>query len=93
MSSDAFHPVGDLPRGAAQALEASLGGGRAALHPQAVERPKTLDTWFEFELELPATQAFVLGEHVYARFVHPPEPVGLRLYRSVRQLFLKRFLV
>ena len=52
-----------------------------------------LDTWFEFELELPATSAFVIGEHVYARFVHPPEPVALRLYRGARQLFLKRFLV
>jgi putative peptide zinc metalloprotease protein len=71
----------------------SVGGGRAALHPQSQDRLKTLNTWFEFELELPATQAFVLGEHVYARFVHPPEPIGLRIYRSARQLFLKRFLV
>jgi len=71
----------------------SVGGGRAVLHPQSQDRLKTLDTWFEFELELPATQAFVLGEHVYARFVHPPEPIGLRIYRSARQLFLKRFLV
>ncbi len=70
----------------------SLGGGGAVLDPQA-SKPKTLDTWFEFELELPATTAFVIGEHVYARFEHPAEPVALRIYRSVRQLFLKRFLV
>ena len=71
----------------------SAGGGRAALDPRQANKAKMLDTWFEFELELPATSAFVIGEHVYARFVHPPEPVALRLYRSARQLFLKRFLV
>jgi putative peptide zinc metalloprotease protein len=69
-----------------------VGGGTAALDPQA-NKPKTLETWFEFELELPATPAFVIGEHVYARFEHPAEPVALRIYRSARQLFLKRFLL
>ncbi len=69
----------------------SAGGGQAPLHAQDPQKPKTLDTWFEFELELPATRAFVLGEHVYARFEHEAEPVAWRIYRSVRQLFLKRF--
>jgi putative peptide zinc metalloprotease protein len=71
----------------------SAGGGPAALDPQAGKSPKTLNTWFEFELELPATRAFVLGEHVYARFELSPEPLGRRLYRSVRQLFLQRFAI
>jgi putative peptide zinc metalloprotease protein len=71
----------------------SAGGGRAALDPQDPRAPKTLDTWFEFELGLPATHAMVLGEHVYARFEHRAEPVGWRWYRSVRQLFLKQFAV
>ncbi len=63
------------------------------LDPQDTQKPKTLNTWFEFELELPATRTFVLGEHVYARFEHEAEPVAWRIYRSVRQLFLKRFSV
>jgi len=71
----------------------SVGGGMAALDPSDSARPKTLNTWFEFELELPATRSFVLGEHVYARFEHDPEPVAWRIYRSVRQLFLERFSV
>jgi putative peptide zinc metalloprotease protein len=71
----------------------SIGGGQAPLDPQDTQKPKTLNTWFEYELELPATRAFVLGEHVYARFEHAAEPVAWRLYRAARQLFLKRFSV
>jgi putative peptide zinc metalloprotease protein len=71
----------------------SAGGGAAPLDPQGGGDPKTLGTWFEFELALPATRAFVLGEHVYARFELDPEPLGFRIYRSVRQLFLERFTV
>ena len=71
----------------------SIGGGQAAVDPRESKAPKTLNSWFEFELELPATQAFVLGEHVYVRFEHGTEPVAWRLYRSVRQLFMKRFSV
>jgi len=71
----------------------SLGGGPAPLDPQNVREPRALDSWFEFELVLPATQAFVLGEHVYARFEHPAEPVAWRIYRSIRQVFLKQFTV
>jgi putative peptide zinc metalloprotease protein len=71
----------------------SAGGGPAVLDPQETRSPKALDTWFEYELALPAARAFVLGEHVYARFELDPEPLGLRVYRSVRQLFLRRFAV
>ncbi len=71
----------------------SIGGGQAVVDPHESKEPKMLNTWFEFELELPATQAFVLGEHVYVRFEHGSEPVAWRLYRTVRQLFMKRFSV
>jgi len=71
----------------------SIGGGSAPLDPQDTKRGRTLNTWFEFELELPRTRAFVLGEHVFARFELGSEPLGWRIYRSVRQLFLRRFAV
>jgi len=71
----------------------SIGGGPAPLDPQDTKEPKTLNTWFEFELVLPATHAFVLGEHVYARFEHGSEPVAWRIYRAIRQLFLRQFAV
>jgi putative peptide zinc metalloprotease protein len=71
----------------------SVGGGPAAADPRDPDRPKALDKWFEFELELPSTLTPVLGEHVYARFEHASEPLAWRAYRSLRQLFMKRFTV
>lgn len=71
----------------------SAGGGSAPLDPQDTKKAKTLNTWFEFDLGLPATHAFVLGEHVYARFELGSEPIAWRVYRSIRQLFLRRFAV
>ena len=71
----------------------SLGGGRAPIDPRESKEPKTLASWFEFELEMPATKTFVLGEHVYVRFEHGSEPLAWRAYRSVRQLFMRQFVV
>jgi putative peptide zinc metalloprotease protein len=71
----------------------SAGGGGAALDPRQTKEPKTLDAWFAFELELPQTNALTLGEHVYVRFEHGAEPLAARLYRSVRQLFMRQFTV
>jgi putative peptide zinc metalloprotease protein len=72
----------------------SIGGGSAPVNPGGNPRdPKTLATWFQFEIDLPATQAFVLGEHVYVRFEHGWEPLAWRAYRGIRQLFMKQFTV
>jgi putative peptide zinc metalloprotease protein len=71
----------------------SLGGGPAAADPRNPDQPKTLENWFEFELELPKAMAYVVGEHVYVRFEHASEPLAERAYRRVRQLFMKRFTI
>lgn len=72
----------------------SIGGGPVAVHPGSDPRdPKALGTWFQFELALPATQTVVLGERAYVRFEHGWEPLAWRIYRSVRQLFMKQFTV
>jgi len=71
----------------------SVGGGGATLDPRATKEPRTLDAWFEFEIELPATSALVQGEHVYVRFEHGAEPLAPRIYRAVRQLFMRQFTV
>ena len=71
----------------------SAGGGGAALDPRQSKEPKMLDPWFAFELALPQTQTLTLGEHVYVRFEHGSEPLAARLYRSVRQLFMRQFTV
>jgi putative peptide zinc metalloprotease protein len=72
----------------------SIGGGQVPVNPAGDPRdPKALSTWFQFELDLPGAQAFVLGEHVYVRFEHGWEPLAWRIYRSIRQLFMKQFTV
>jgi putative peptide zinc metalloprotease protein len=71
----------------------SAGGGSAPLDPRATKEPRTLDAWFEFEIEMPATSTLVLGEHVYVRFEHGTEPLAPRIYRSMRQLFMRQFTV
>jgi putative peptide zinc metalloprotease protein len=72
----------------------SIGGGPVALEPGGDPRdPRALGTWFQFELDLPGARAAVLGERVYVRFEHGWEPLAARIYRSVRQLFMKQFTV
>jgi putative peptide zinc metalloprotease protein len=71
----------------------NAGGGVVAMDPRASGGPAALQGWFELELELPATHAYAVGERVHVRFEHGFEPLAWRVYRSVRQLFMKRFAV
>jgi putative peptide zinc metalloprotease protein len=69
------------------------GGGPVPVDPRDPRAPTALQGWFEIELELPQTRAYTVGERVYVRFEHGWEPLAWRLYRSARQLFMKRFVV
>ena len=69
----------------------TLGGGLVATDPRQGEQPVALQGWFEFELQLPATRTYALGERVYLRFEHAWEPLAWRIGRAVRQLFMKQF--
>ena len=69
------------------------GGGDVALNPQASSDPKALQTHFEFEIELATGPPASHGGRVYVRFEHGAEPVADQLYRTIRQLFLRRFTV
>ncbi len=69
------------------------GGGVVALDPDATRGMKALQTHFEFEIELLAPPPAGRGGRVYVRFEHGTEPIAQQLYRSVRQLFLRRFTV
>jgi len=71
----------------------SAGGGVVAVDPRASGGPTALQGWFELELELPATRAYAVGERVHVRFDQGWEPLAWRFYRSIRQLFMKRFTV
>jgi len=70
----------------------SAGGGEIAIDPSDSGGTRTFETLFQFDLELeqPLDEVFV-GGRVYVRFDHGWEPLAHRWYRSIRQLFLKRF--
>lgn len=68
------------------------GGGRIVLDPQAGDAITALDPHFLFELSgsLPADMLTV-GQRVHVRFHHGEEPFGYRVFRQVRQVFLRQF--
>jgi putative peptide zinc metalloprotease protein len=67
-------------------------GGPFALDPTKSGRAATVEKVFQFELSMPiAPHRF--GDRVYVRFDHGDEAIASRLYRRVRQLFLRHFVV
>lgn len=70
------------------------GGGEIPLDPRDEQGTQTLQSLFEFELQVEeAIDYRYLGSRVYVRFQHPAEPIGFRLWRSIRRLFLAQFLI
>jgi putative peptide zinc metalloprotease protein len=69
------------------------GGGSQAADRRDPEHPKALNRLFQFDVELPpdAARAAAMGEHVFVRFYHGVEPLGLQWWRRIRQLLLSRF--
>jgi putative peptide zinc metalloprotease protein len=84
-----------VPGGTRQLPTAALGtagGGQFAIDPRQTDGRQTLTSVFEFELTLPeGAPTEFLGNRVYVRFDHGFEPLGFQLYRSLRQLLLRRF--
>ena len=67
------------------------GGGDIALDPSAgAAGAKTLQTHFEFEIELASARPLGAGGRVYVRFDHDAESVGAQAWRLLQQLFLQR---
>lgn len=69
------------------------GGGRIGLDPDSPQEPKALASLFQFEMRFSGEKPQTLGNRVHVRFVHFAEPLVAQWYRSVRQVFLKRFAV
>ena len=68
------------------------GGGEIAIDPRDTLGVKAYQKVFLFDIELPEhVGLYNVGGRVYVRFDHGREPLIWRWYRSVRQLFLKRF--
>jgi putative peptide zinc metalloprotease protein len=87
----------EVPQAAAEIPHLALstaGGGQVLLDPSKTDRPKPLESLFQFDLRIAGSiPRSRLGGRVYVRFEHPPEPVAYRIGRAVRQLFLRQFSV
>ena len=73
----------------------TMGGGQAVSDPQDQNGLTALDSFLQLELR-PTTapeKIAPLGTRVYVRFDLGYEPLGFRMYRTVRQVFLRRFSV
>ncbi len=95
---DRVHPatiVGEVPA-ATDALPSlalsTEGGGSIALDPARSGEARAFRTHFLFDLALdPGDPPIGIGERVYVRFTHDPEPIAIQLYRAVRRLLLSQF--
>ena len=68
------------------------GGGEIPLDPRDDKGLTALQSVFAFELALPDDlPAQHIGSRVHVRFAHPAEPLGPRLWRALRRLFLSHF--
>ena len=70
----------------------TVGGGEIALDPSDPEQPRALVNLMHVELEPVISEPVeALGTRAYVRFSHGNEPLGFRMYRALRQIFLRRF--
>jgi len=87
--------VREVPRAVDRVPSMALsqaGGGDIALDPStAGASMKTLQTHFEFEIEVLSAHPFGAGGRVYVRFDHARETIAEQCWRLARQLFLRRF--
>ncbi len=73
-------------------LLGSAGGGEIAVDPTDKGQTQTMEGLFQFDLRLGGRLDEVFfGSRADVRFDHGTMPIGWQLYRSARQLFLKRF--
>jgi putative peptide zinc metalloprotease protein len=71
---------------------ATMAGGPFALDPSDPQQRRALRSLFVFDIELAINDLQPLvGERALIRFEHSKEPVGLRIFRGIRQLFLSQF--
>lgn len=78
----------ELPHGAL----ATTGGGALVVDPAQPTKLRPLETVFQLELAVPdLPRDCRLGIRAHVRFAHPPEAIGVRIARSIRQVFLRQF--
>jgi putative peptide zinc metalloprotease protein len=68
------------------------GGGSVVVDPRDEHGLGTLESVFEFELELPLDAPHEhIGARAHVRFEHATEPMGWRWLRGLRRAFLSQF--
>ena len=67
------------------------GGGTLALDPTEREELKAFQKLFHFEILILDSILERIGERVFVRFEHDPEPLVFRWYRGIRRTLLGRF--
>ncbi|RLB28965.1 MAG: peptidase M50, partial [Deltaproteobacteria bacterium] len=67
------------------------GGGSLALDPREKGEPKAFEKLFEFDIIISISTLKAIGERVFVRFQHAPEPLALRFYRGLRRTLLSKF--
>jgi putative peptide zinc metalloprotease protein len=74
---------------------ATGGGGGVSMDPTDPARQRTIGRFLQLDLALAAGQSAAarFGERVHVRFAHAAEPMAWRLWRGLRQVFLKHFSV
>ena len=82
--------------GASEQLPSTIlgfgGGGEIAIDPRDASGTKAFEKKFQFDVQITSVAAgSFVGNRAYVRFEHDPEPLGWRMIRKVRQIFLKRF--
>ena len=88
-----------VPKAGKDLPSAALGqtmGGSIVVDPQEPKGTRSLQTVFEFEVEVPRLQqdrALLLGSRAHVRFEHDPEPIGRRWWRALRTQLLSQFRV
>ena len=70
----------------------SMGGGSLVISPDDPDGLHTLEKVFQFDIRLEEMpEENFIGGRVYAKFNHGKQPLAHHLYRSLRQLFLRKF--
>jgi putative peptide zinc metalloprotease protein len=68
------------------------GGGAIVVDPIDKDGVRSVEKIFHFDVALPPSAGIrAFGGRVYVRFDHGWEPIAMRWYRGLRQLFLSRF--
>lgn len=67
------------------------GGGGVALDPALSGAPQAFEKFFLLDLRVEGKMIERVGERVFVRFTHDPEPYATRWYRVIRRTFLRRF--